>query len=177
MISLKYYFKMNALFSILCSVLSYVTDVAVFLSSVPARLLMDGCDYYRLLANRTPDPEVSSELFYTHFRVCFFHFQSFFIRRQREPACHSPVVLCAGRLLPRETLWAIFIFSPVFYHPRLLPVFLLVGLNNATWAQLSREAPWGSFADFVEWVLVSCRSVFTIDNSSFHTYRTFPVNQ
>lgn len=37
-----------------------------------------------------------------------------------------------------------------------LCTFLRVGLNTATQAQLSGEPPCGSFADFVEWVLVSC---------------------
>jgi len=37
-----------------------------------------------------------------------------------------------------------------------LSSFLLAGPNTATRAQLSREAPQGSFTGYLEWVLVSC---------------------
>ncbi len=41
-----------------------------------------------------------------------------------------------------------------------LCTFYYVGLNTSTKAG---EGPWGSFATFVEWVLVNCGSCFTID--------------
>lgn len=45
-----------------------------------------------------------------------------------------------------------------------LCTFLRLGLNNATQAQLSGESPRESFADYVEWVLVSCGSSFTAED-------------
>ncbi|ROL49128.1 hypothetical protein DPX16_16743 [Anabarilius grahami] len=40
--------------------------------------------------------------------------------------------------------------------------FLIAGLNISSRAQLSGRGPWGSFQEFVEWVLVSCGSPLTV---------------
>ncbi len=42
-------------------------------------------------------------------------------------------------------------------------------LNTTTCAQLSGECPRGSFADYVEWVLVSCGSAFSVEDVTSST--------
>ncbi|ROL55365.1 Asc-type amino acid transporter 1 [Anabarilius grahami] len=55
-----------------------------------------------------------------------------------------------------------------------LCTFLCIGLNTTTRAQLSGEAPRGSFATFVEWVLVSCGSSFTANDITSPTPNPVP---
>ncbi|ROL41951.1 hypothetical protein DPX16_9214 [Anabarilius grahami] len=55
-----------------------------------------------------------------------------------------------------------------------LCTFLYIGLNAATHAQLPREGPRGSFASYVEWVLASCGSAFTIEIAASPTSHPVP---
>ncbi|ROL42328.1 hypothetical protein DPX16_8207, partial [Anabarilius grahami] len=58
--------------------------------------------------------------------------------------------------------------------------FLFVGLNASTKAQLSEEGPRGSFAAYVEWVLASCGSSFTVgfdDNDTSPTPTPVPSQE
>ncbi|ROL54904.1 hypothetical protein DPX16_12773 [Anabarilius grahami] len=55
-----------------------------------------------------------------------------------------------------------------------LCTFLHIGLNTTTQAQLSREPPQGSFSVFVEWVLASCGSSFTVDDVTSPTPNLVP---
>ncbi|KAI2644640.1 Threonylcarbamoyl-AMP synthase [Labeo rohita] len=56
---------------------------------------------------------------------------------------------------------------PLTHYPdSSLCTFYRAGLNIATKAQLSGEGPRESFADYIEWVLVSCRSSLTVDDTS-----------
>ncbi|ROL46073.1 hypothetical protein DPX16_1980 [Anabarilius grahami] len=55
-----------------------------------------------------------------------------------------------------------------------LCTFLYVGLNNTTRAQLSGEGPRGSFASYVEWVLASCGSPFTVEVAASPTPQPVP---
>ncbi|KAI2659252.1 Repellent protein 1 [Labeo rohita] len=50
-----------------------------------------------------------------------------------------------------------------------LCTFYRAGLNIATKAQLSGEGPRESFADYMEWVLVSCRSSLTAEDDTSPT--------
>lgn len=50
--------------------------------------------------------------------------------------------------------------------------FLLAGINTSTKAQLSGEGPRGSFKAFLEWLLVSCGSPFTVGSDGNDTSPT-----
>ncbi len=70
-----------------------------------------------------------------------------------------PALPWAGEPLPRGACGRIPRSQPSEHLPGRLPEHVLTRLlNTATRAQLSGECPWGSFAEYVEWVLVSCGS-------------------
>ncbi|KAI2659045.1 Threonylcarbamoyl-AMP synthase [Labeo rohita] len=59
---------------------------------------------------------------------------------------------------------------PLTHYPdSSLCTFYRAGLNIATKAQLSGEGPRESFADYIEWVLVSCRSSLTAEDDTSPT--------
>ncbi|KAI2663047.1 Repellent protein 1 [Labeo rohita] len=59
---------------------------------------------------------------------------------------------------------------PLTHYPdSSLCTFYRAGLNIATKAQLSGEGPRESFADYMEWVLVSCRSSLTAGDDTSPT--------
>ncbi|KAI2645558.1 Opioid growth factor receptor [Labeo rohita] len=67
---------------------------------------------------------------------------------------------CSGSLL----------FVPLTHYPdSSLCTFYRAGLNIATKAQLSGEGPRESFANYIEWVLVSCRSSLTTEDDTSPT--------
>ncbi|KAL0198942.1 hypothetical protein M9458_007482 [Cirrhinus mrigala] len=59
---------------------------------------------------------------------------------------------------------------PLTHYPdRCLCTFYRAGLNIATKAQLSGDGPRESIADYIEWVLVSCRSSLTAEDDTSPT--------
>ncbi len=67
------------------------------------------------------------------------------------------------RSLEDHTEDFVFLSNYTHYPDSCLCSFYQAGLNTSTRAQLSGDGPRESFAAFVEWVLVSCKSHLTVD--------------
>ncbi len=67
------------------------------------------------------------------------------------------------RSLKDHTEDFVFLASLTHYPDSCLCSFYQAGLNTATWAQLCGEGPRESLAAFIEWVLVSYKSLLTVD--------------
>ncbi|KAI2661132.1 Cell surface glycoprotein 1 [Labeo rohita] len=74
-----------------------------------------------------------------------------------------------NRFLVDHTRDFVHLVTLTHYPDSSLCTFYRAGLNIATKAQLSGEGPRESFADYIEWVLVSCRSSLTAEDDTSPT--------
>ncbi len=110
------------------------------------------------------------------FKPCLFVFLAFvsfsFCLFMNDPACF--LLMLEQRSLSLEDHTGLFveIANLTHYPDYCLCTFYKTSLNDGGGARLSGDGPRGNFATFVEWVLVSCGLVLTVDIADDHTSPT-----